>query len=225
MSLFSKIFKGARKLVRGAAKAIIPAAISTIPVIGPIAASVIGGTGILGGLGGGSISGRGEPAVRTMPGVGAAQVGPPVSRRGRRASAAPVFRGGAVTGTRTRFEQRPGTTTQPQKVQQMSIFSAIPGIIRAGTQAAARISATPAGRAVVVGTTAAAAADVLFDQFGNPVTRKRRRMNFGNGKAARRAIRRIKGTRKLLQDIEKQLPRRAAPRRRRDLGPEHTHVR
>lgn len=38
--------------------------------------------------------------------------------------------------------------------------------------------------------------------------KKYRRMNYGNGKAARRAIRRIKGTRKLLQSIEKQLPRR-----------------
>lgn len=55
--------------------------------------------------------------------------------------------------------------------------------------------------------------------------KRRRRMNYGNAKAARRAIRRIKGTRKLLQDIEKQMPRRPAPRPRRDLGKDHTHVR
>jgi hypothetical protein len=38
--------------------------------------------------------------------------------------------------------------------------------------------------------------------------RRRRRMNAGNAKAARRAIRRIKSVRHLLQTIEKQLPRR-----------------
>lgn len=56
--------------------------------------------------------------------------------------------------------------------------------------------------------------------------RRRRRMDYGNVKAAKRAIRRIKGTRKLLQDIERQLPRKTVQRRsRRDLGPGHTHVR
>lgn len=54
--------------------------------------------------------------------------------------------------------------------------------------------------------TAIGAGLVGLDAFGQP--KKRRRMNYGNAKAARRAIRRIKGTRKLLQDIEKQLPRR-----------------
>lgn len=50
--------------------------------------------------------------------------------------------------------------------------------------------------------------------------RRRRRMNFGNARAAGRAIRRIKGTRKLLKRIESSLPRRpcrttAAKRRAR----------
>ncbi len=39
---------------------------------------------------------------------------------------------------------------------------------------------------------------------------KTRRMNSGNAKAARRAIRRIKGVRHLLQSIERELPRRPA---------------
>lgn len=39
-----------------------------------------------------------------------------------------------------------------------------------------------------------------------------RRMNAGNAKAARRAIRRIKAVRHLLQSIEKELPRRPAAR-------------
>jgi hypothetical protein len=44
--------------------------------------------------------------------------------------------------------------------------------------------------------------------------RKYRRMNAGNAKAARRAIRRIKAVRGLLQSIEKQLPKRAASKPR-----------
>lgn len=40
----------------------------------------------------------------------------------------------------------------------------------------------------------------------------RKRMNAGNAKAARRAIRRIKSVRKLLQSIERELPRRPAKR-------------
>lgn len=44
---------------------------------------------------------------------------------------------------------------------------------------------------------------------------RNRRMNFGNARAARRSVRRLKGARKLLQDIEKMMPRRPAPRARR----------
>lgn len=54
---------------------------------------------------------------------------------------------------------------------------------------------------------------------------RNRYMNYGNARAARRAIRRIKGTRKLLQSIERQLPRQRTTRARRDLGKGHTHVR
>jgi len=46
----------------------------------------------------------------------------------------------------------------------------------------------------------------------------RRHMNPGNAKAARRAIRRIDATRKLLKSIERQLPMRAAPRSRGSRG-------
>jgi hypothetical protein len=42
--------------------------------------------------------------------------------------------------------------------------------------------------------------------------RKIRHMNPGNAKAARRAIRRVKSVRKLLQSIERELPRRPAAR-------------
>ena len=103
----------------------------------------------------------------------------------------------------------------------MSIFSAIPAIARVAG-AAVR---SPLGRAVVGTAAVAGVADIVFDEFGQPVRRRRRRMNFGNAKAARRAIRRIKGTQKMLKDIEKLLPRRAASRSRRDLPSGHTHVR
>lgn len=43
---------------------------------------------------------------------------------------------------------------------------------------------------------------------------KSKRMNAGNAKAARRAIRRIKSVRNLLKSIEAELPRRPAPRGR-----------
>lgn len=43
---------------------------------------------------------------------------------------------------------------------------------------------------------------------------RNRRMNFGNARAARRSVRRLKGARKLLQDIERMMPRRPAPRAR-----------
>lgn len=58
-----------------------------------------------------------------------------------------------------------------------------------------------------------------YDAMGNIYyTRRHRRMNPLNPKAARRAIRRIKGARKMLQHIERQLPHRKATtyaRRRR----------
>lgn len=61
---------------------------------------------------------------------------------------------------------------------------------------------------------------------GNGEKKKYRRMNYGNAKAARRAIRRIKGVRKMLQDIERQLPRKQVrARAQKDLGAGHTHVR
>ncbi len=48
---------------------------------------------------------------------------------------------------------------------------------------------------------------------------KNRRMNVGNARAARRAVRRLKGARKLLRDIEKMMPTRSTRRR----APQHHH--
>ena len=48
---------------------------------------------------------------------------------------------------------------------------------------------------------------------------RNRRMNFGNARAARRSVRRLKGARKLLRDIEKMMPTRTTKR----LAPAHHH--
>jgi len=48
---------------------------------------------------------------------------------------------------------------------------------------------------------------------------RNRRMNFGNARAARRSVRRLKGARKLLKDIEKMMPSKTRTRR----APAHHH--
>jgi len=48
---------------------------------------------------------------------------------------------------------------------------------------------------------------------------RNRRMNFGNARAARRGVRRLKGARKLLRDIEKMMPTKTRARR----APQHHH--
>lgn len=226
MSLFS----GLKRLVRGAAKIVAPALIATIPGVGPVAAKITKGviaaragakavtrargSGIRGQATAGRRGRGGARGVRRskiapqkpLPGVGMRQIQP-------------------ITRTPTQFIQRAPVGTAPSGVAQMSIFSAIPPLIGVAGRAIGGAARTPVGRAVIAGATTAAGVDILVDEFGNPIRPRRRRMNFGNAKAARRAIRRIKGTRKLLQDIEKQLPRRAAPRPRRDLPAGHTHVR
>ena len=50
---------------------------------------------------------------------------------------------------------------------------------------------------------------------------RNRYMNYGNARAARRAVRRIKGARRLLQDIERQLPKRTV--RSRAASGAHKH--
>jgi len=89
------------------------------------------------------------------------------------------------------------------------------------------IARSPVGRMVsraapYVGA-AAAVGGLLYDQFGNQVRRRRRRMNPMNARAARRAIRRIKGARKMLQNIERQLPKARAPVRRAPARASNVH--
>jgi len=112
-------------------------------------------------------------------------------------------------------------------------------LIRAGTRALG-------GRAGAVGVGAVGAATLIGgapdevgrcpvgfhlnkqDGVGGPAFSycvRNRRMNVGNARAARRSVRRLKGARKLLKDIEKMMP--SKPRARRLPAPHlpapHTH--
>lgn len=93
----------------------------------------------------------------------------------------------------------------------------------AGMQKAAMLPLAPVirslptiGRETARAGAAGAAALGLSGLFGG--TKKRRRMNPLNVKAARRAIRRINAVRKITRDIEKQLPTRTVRSRAAPAG-------
>jgi len=128
--------------------------------------------------------------------------------------------------------------------QQMSIFSAIPGILRGAPPVLAR-----AGRILTGRTATAATGGVLAGQFlagrggdggacpsgwhlnkqdgvggaAGTYCVRNRRTNFGNARAARRSVRRLKGARKLLRDIEKMMPSRPRARRAPTGHSAHLH--
>jgi len=119
----------------------------------------------------------------------------------------------------------------------MSIFAAIPAIVGGAARAAPAIgrAAGAIGRAATGRAAGAAGLGVLLGQTlgGNGVCAsgwhlnkqdgvggpagtycvRNRRMNVGNARAARRSVRRLKGARKLLRDIEKMMPTKARARR------------
>lgn len=111
----------------------------------------------------------------------------------------------------------------------MSIASFAPligPILRGAGAVVGAAARSPAVRSVGLGALGAGAVSVIFDDKGmatcpsgfhlrkhdppgeGPVCVRNRRMNFGNARAARRSVRRIKGARKLLKDIEKLMPKR-----------------
>ena len=125
-------------------------------------------------------------------------------------------------------------------------ISSLPAVSRLGTiggaAVAGRAVVRTAGRAVstmarnyprttkyakIAGT---AAAWFVLDEFGNRISNKTgqvirpRRMNVLNGRAAARAIRRVKGARKMLQKIERQLPKARAPNRRPSAASSGSHM-
>lgn len=94
----------------------------------------------------------------------------------------------------------------------------LPGLSRAAT--AGSIGAGAASLFGVGGSAQGGACQSGFhlakDGSGRCV--RNRRMNFGNARAARRSVRRLKGARKLLKDIEKMMPSRPRARARAPAG-------
>ena len=200
MSIFSRLIKNVKRGLRSIAPLAAPILGIALPGIG----GAIGGA-LLGGIGGG---GRTPPIVQRPPLPGGGFVQPAAVRR---AAVRPII-------------QLPPVGTP---VTSMSIFSSLPAIISGGARVA-----RGAGRVITGRTAAAASAGVLVGQLlpdgstgacpsgfhlakdGSGRCVRNRRMNFGNARAARRSVRRLKGARKLLQDIEKMMPRRPAARSR-----------
>jgi len=112
-------------------------------------------------------------------------------------------------------------TSAVKKVAAPILTKAIPGLGTASIAYDVASALGSAGKATVKtvravpgkGIIAGGAVGAGLAGMGGGERRKYRRMNYANGKAAMRAVRRIKGTRKLLQKIEKQLPHRTVHRR------------
>lgn len=134
--------------------------------------------------------------------------------------------GGFVQGEKRVIQlPKPGTG-----VQQMSIAAALPHLARAGQtifKAATSRAATAAGLGAALGATLGGAG-AQGNQcpsgshpnkqagVGGPAGTycvRNRRMNVGNARAARRSVRRLRGARKLLRDIEKMMPSKPSRRR------------
>lgn len=212
MSIFSRI---ARNLKRGLRK------------IAPIVAPFIPGVG-------GLIAGLIPPRSARTPGIVPDIARPPLPGAGRVATGRQRF---SVPSRQQLTGGRRIITPGPLR-QEMSIFAAIPAILRGAAPAGRTIgraltgrAAAAAGLGVALGQTFNGAGDGACpsgwhlnkqDGVGGPAGSycvRNRRMNFGNARAARRGVRRLKGARKLLKDIEKMMPR--APARRR--APDHHH--
>lgn len=213
MSIFSRLAKNLKRGLRKIAPIIAPAISLIVPGIGGII-----GSAVLGGVGGGATPGIVPPQARTR-----------------------VLPGGGRTLTIPPFAQGSGRT-------EMSLFGALPAIraapsiIRGGAQAVGRFIGSPAGRLAIGSTAAIELARTVAgggggacpsgwhlnkqDGVGGPAGTycvRNRRMNFGNARSARRSVRRLKGARKLLKDIEKMMPR--APARRPAAAAHHHHPR
>jgi len=214
MSIFSRLVKNIKRGVRSLAPLAAPLLGIALPGIG----GAIGGA-LLGGLSGGGARTPGIVDRPPLPGGGF--VAPASARR---VSKRPTIQLPPIGQTRT---------------TQMSIFSSIPAIIAGAGRVGGVAGRVLTGRVATGAAIGVAAAQLVSidpvtgrcpsgwhpakDGSGRCV--RNRRMNFGNARAARRSVRRLKGATKLLKDIQKLMPQRPARRARRDLGPDHTHVR
>lgn len=201
MSLFGSI----GRLIKRGLRKIAPIAAPILGLALPGIGGAIGGA-LLGGIGGGA---------RT----------PPIFDR------PPLPGGGRVLPAAQRFAKRPTIQLPPlgqTRTTQMSIFASLPAIIAGAGRIGGVAGRVLTGRVATGAAIGVAAAQLISvdpatgrcpsgwhparDGSGRCV--RNRKMNFGNARAARRSVRRLKGARKLLQDIEKMMPRRPAPRAR-----------
>jgi len=221
MSIFSRL---ARNLKRGLRK------------IAPIAATFLPG---IGGVIAGLIPQR-TPQAQT-PGILPDFVGPPLPGAGRVQTRAARF-----PSRRAPSQALQKRIIQPGPLrQQMSIFAALPALAgparAAGAGIFGRILRSPIARGIAGGIAGSALVSGLTgadgacpsgwhlnkqDGVGGPAGTycvRNRRMNFGNARAARRGVRRLKGARKLLKDIEKMMPSRPRARRAPTGHSAHLH--
>lgn len=110
-----------------------------------------------------------------------------------------------------------------------AIGRAVGGVIRSRTAGAAAAGVTIGGLLAANGAGGACPSgfhpnkqDGVGGAAGTYCVRNRR-MNVGNAKAARRSVRRLKGARKLLRDIEKMMPTRTTKRRAPAGHTSHLH--
>lgn len=127
---------------------------------------------------------------------------------------------------RARGAAQPRRVIQPGPVAQQAGITALPAIIGAGRRFAPGIGRLAgnvisgglgylAGRQGGDGACPSGSHPNKQDGVGGAAGTycvKNRRMNFGNARAARRSVRRLKGARKLLRDIEKMMPTKTRTR-------------
>jgi len=210
MSIFSRLVRNLKRGLRKVAPIVAP----FIPGIGGVIASLIPPP---------------RPRGQT-PGIAPDFVGPPLPGAGRVATRAQRFpsRRDPSQALRKRV-----ITPGPQ-VQQMSIFAALPALAgparAAGSGIFRRILRSPVVRGIAAGAAGSALVSGLSGPDGacpsgwhlnkqdgvggeaGTYCVRNRRTNFGNARAARRSVRRLKGARKLLKDIEKMMPTRTVRR-------------
>lgn len=205
MSIFSRLAKSIKSGLRRIAPIAAPILGLALPGIG----GLIGST-LLGSLGGGA---RTPPIVQRPPLPGGGFVQPAAVRRARFGGTRPVI-------------QLPPIGT---RATQMSIFSSLGPILSGAGRVGAAAGRVLTGR-VATGAAIGVAAGQLVSidpatgtcpsgwhpaKDGSQRCVRNRRMNFGNARAARRSVRRLKGARKLLKDIEKMMPSKPRARQAR----------
>jgi len=186
------------------------------------------------------LTGPRQGSILRPPGI----IPPPLPGAGRVASRAQRF---PTQRAPSQALRKPVITPGPVR-QQMSIFAALPAlratpsVIRTAGRAIGRFIGSPAGRLTIGGAAAGELARTFADGGAGACPSgwhlnkqdgvggaagtycvRNRRTNFGNARAARRSVRRLKGARKLLKDIEKMMPSKTRTRRAPTGHSAHLH--